>query len=542
MTLSPCEPLYPDQAQEALDVFDNLRMVDAPGSPYLSEVSLPWIREFVGAIFGSYEEETGRRHIIEYFMLISKKNGKSTDAAGIMLTALILNWRMSAEFIIISPTVEIANNSFKPAADMVRADPELGDLLLVQDHIRTITHRVTGATLKVVAADSDAVSGKKAVGILVDELWLFGKKPNAENMFREAIGGLVSRPEGFVIYLTTQSDEPPAGVFKDKLEYARKVRDGEIDDNRFYPILYEFPKEMIENKEHLLPENFYVTNPNMGRSVDLEYLTRELKKAQDTNQSSVIGFLAKHCNVEVGLNLRSDRWPGADYWEAAASFEIACDLDSLLANCEVVTIGIDGGGLDDLLGLAVVGRHKVTRQWLVWCYAWAHPSVMSRRKEIAARLKDFADAGEMSLVSVIGEDVEELAELVYKVFQSGLLFQVGLDPASIGGVLEAILLKGVPEDKMVAVNQGWRLAASIKTAERKLAEGVLLHEGSALMNWCVGNAKVKLAGNAIVITKQVSGTAKIDPLMAMFNGVSLMALNPPAQNDSYDFDNMVIGG
>jgi len=31
-----------------------------------------------------------------------------------MMTALILNWRESAEFFIIAPTVEVAGNSFKP--------------------------------------------------------------------------------------------------------------------------------------------------------------------------------------------------------------------------------------------------------------------------------------------------------------------------------------------------------------------------------------------------------------------------------------------
>src|SRR5574337_96507 len=103
----------------------------------------------------------------------------------------------------------------------------------VQTHIKTITHRNSDATLKVVAADSNTVSGKKSVGTLIDELWLFGKQPDAENMFREALGGLASRPEGFVVYLTTQADDPPAGVFKQKLQYARDVRDGKIVDPCF---------------------------------------------------------------------------------------------------------------------------------------------------------------------------------------------------------------------------------------------------------------------------------------------------------------------
>jgi phage terminase large subunit-like protein len=113
------------------------------------------------------------------------------------------------------------------------------------------------------------------------------------------------------------------------------------------------------------------------------------------------------------------------------------------------------------------------------------------------------------------------------------LFQIGLDPSGIGSIIDGLLDEKIPEDKIIGVSQGWKLNGAIKTTERKLAEGVLYHCDQPLMNWCVGNAKVEPRGNAIIITKQISGSGKIDPLMALFNAVTLMSLNPPAQKAKY---------
>jgi len=524
-------PIFPDVADEAWAVMGELRIVDAPGSPTIKEACAPWVKDLASALFGSYDKESGVRLIKEVFVLISKKNSKSTVAGALMLTSIILNWRQSAQFVILSPTVQVADNSYSPARDMVAKDDELNDLMHVQTHIKTITHRTTNATLKVLAAESNTVGGLKAVGVLVDELHLFGKMHNSESMFREAFGGLASRPEGFVVYLTTQSDEPPAGIFKQKLDYARDVRDGKIIDPAFLPVIFEFPDDMVASGECMKIENIWMTNPNVGYSVDKYFLEREYKKAVSAGEGSLRGFLSKHANVEIGINLRSDRWAGADYWQENADKSI--NLQYILNECEVIDIGIDGGGLDDLLGLAVVGRHEQSKKWIVWIKSWAHPSVLIQRKQEAARFKDFARHGDLIIVDRIGDDVVQVAEICKLVYDSGKLDMIGVDPHGLGGILEALQDYEIPEEKIIGISQGWKLQGAIKTAERHLAEGKMHHAEQPLMTWCCGNARVTPKENAVMITKQASGSGKIDPLMALFNAVQLMSLNPASEGKSF---------
>jgi len=537
-SIMPLKPIFQDQADDALDVFKNLRMVDAIGSPLMGDTCQPWVLELVAVLFGSYDVEAQRRLITNYFLMVSKKNGKSTIAAGVMLTALILNARQSGEFIILAPTKEAADNAYKPIRDMINADDDLKARFHEQEHIRTITDRLNQATLKVVAADSATVTGKKAIGVFIDELHEFGKQARAANMLTEATGGLASRPEGFVFYCTTQSADPPAGVFKAKLEYARGVRNGRINDKRFLPLIYEFPLSMIKSGGHRDLSNAYVTNPNWGISVDQQVIEQKYQEAQEGGEEATRDFLSKHMNVEIGLALQSDRWAGADFWEESVRQNIS--LDYILENAEVIDVGIDGGGLDDLLGMAVVGRHKETREWMAWAHAWAHPSVLERRKDISSRLHDFAKEGDLTLVNHIGEDVAGVAAYVKQIYSADLLDLVGVDPSGLGGILDALIEEEIPEEKIVGISQGWKLTGSIKTAERKLAEGVIIHGGRSMMAWCVGNARIVPQGNAITITKQVSGSAKIDPLMALFSAVELMSRNPAATGRKYQM--FALGG
>lgn len=532
-SLVPDLPLFDAEAERALRVFKRLRMPDVTGTPTNGDACGEWVFDLVRAIFGSYDPAARRRMIREFFVLIPKKNGKSSLAAAIMVTAAIVNRRPAAELLLIAPTKKIADIAYKQAAGIIKLDGELSKIFHTKAHERTIIHRVTDSVIQIKAADADVITGSKATYILVDETHEFSKKANAAGVFVEIRGGLASRPDGFMLQITTQSKEPPAGVFKSELNIARDVRDGRMV-LPLLAVMYELPAAVAANGGWKDPATWPLVNPNLNRSVDEAFLRDELTKAEHEGDAQLALIASQHFNVEVGLSLQNDRWRGADYWEAAADKTLT--LESLLERSEVVTFGGDGGGLDDLLGAAVIGREKETRRWLVWSHAFAHEGVLERRKDIAQRLRDFHKEGSLTICKTPGELMTKFGELFAKVLATKKLPEknaVGLDPNNVAAMIEALTAQGMTDDMLRRLLQGPALSPAWWGIEMKLADGTLAHSGLDLMAWSVANAKVEPRGNGILITKQISGRAKIDPVIAMGEAAILMSWNPVSANRAY---------
>jgi phage terminase large subunit-like protein len=547
-SLVPDLPLNQAEGDRAVAVFNRLKLADVPGTPRLGprlpndppeqkgDAAGEWFRDVVRALFGSLTRE---RMIRELFLLVPKKNSKTSYGALLMLTALLLNQRPKAPFIMTAPVQDVADLAFAQAAGAIALDDVLSAKLHVREHLKTIIHRETRAELQIMTFDPAVLTGQKVAGALIDELHVVAKMSKAANAIRQLRGGMLPFPEAFLAFITTQSEEAPSGVFKAELQKARAIRDGE-QEGAMLPVLYEFPREMQQskNKQWKDPANWPMVTPNAGRSISIARLVQEMATAEATSEEELRAWASQHLNVEIGLALQSDRWAGADFWESA---EIVLTLDELLRRCEVAVVGGDGGGLDDLLGQAVVGRERETGKWLAWFHAWAHKIALERRKEIAPRLLDFQREGNLTIVERPGQDVQEFADNVCKVRDAGLLPEkqaIGVDAEGITDIVDELVSpdRGIQIEQIIAVSQGWRLNGAIKTTERKLAGGELLVAASGLMPWCVGNARIEDKGNAISITKQASGKAKIDPLMALFDAVSLMALNPaPAAKKKFQF-------
>jgi phage terminase large subunit-like protein len=523
-------PLNKAKAAKALAFFNRLRLPDVPGQPALAKACGDWFRDIVCAFLASEDPETSRRIVWELLCMVPKKNSKTTYVAALGLTALFMEEAPNRQMLIVAPSQNISERCFDQASGMIKLDPRLDAIFKVQDHLKCITRRKTGTELNVKTFDTSIVTGEIPSLTIIDELHELGKQPKAAKVMQQIRGGGITKQRGQVLMITTQSDEAPKGIWRTELKKARAIRDGKGGASPIMlPVLYEFPVEkQVDEAFWRDPANWELILPNLERSIDRQALIEDYENNGKVSQETEQIWASQHLNIEVGVGIGGDGWTGALDWENCID-DTLNGLDALLARSEVCTIGVDWGGADDLAALYVIGRERSTKRWLGWGKAWARASVFERRESIAPSLRQFEEEGDLIVAKSSEEQAASAAAICKKVFDTGLLPEeagIGLDSAGVALLMDALDDEKLEHPLVMAVAQGWKLQTAISSVPLKLEDGRFLHGNQAIMGWSVGNAKQELKGSNYVVTKQVSGAAKIDMVMAMFNAAMLMFRNP----------------
>lgn len=546
-SLVPDLPLFSGEVKRATQMFNRLKLPDLLGQPTRGEMCGPYIYPIVAAIFGSLNPETYERFIKEFFLMIPKGNDKTGSAATIAFLWTLMNKKPEAELVIIAPSKMIADRGFEYAAGIIRADPALEAAFYPPNsHQRRIERRLIGSSISVVAADTSAATGGKQTVTVIDETHELSKNSMASALMVEIRGAYGKSRDGFMMQITTQSKAPPSGMFKEELDKARAVRDGKLQ-LPILPILYELPKRLQKDGAWKDRKYWPLVNPNWGRSVQPDYLETQMISAESSGDTAMALFASQHLNVEIGVGQGIDGWAGAAYWAKAVHPNLSREaiiaanpgvelkrvpwlqLTELIARCEVLVMGIDGGGLDDLLGVAVIGRETGTGRWLWWSHAIAAPIAVDRHKANIPHYNDFERDGDLTIAD-LPEDMEILDTIIGTVEASGKLATISVDPSCVDDIAEVCAGHDITEEngRFVGERQGVGLMKAIKTAERKLAALRMLHCGQPLMSWCAGNAKVRLTSAAMLIERSVAGKDKIDPLVAGFDAIMGMTADPVA--------------
>jgi hypothetical protein len=172
-------------------------------------------------------------------------------------------------------------------------------------------------------------------------------------VLRQIRGGLDKTPEGLLLITTTQSDEQPAGAFKDELKVARKIRDGIFRarrSGRCCRFSMSFRRRSRQGSGAVAgPGQLADGHAEPRRSNQLASLIADWKsEKQGRARDPHLGFAASQHRDRR----RHPTTAGQAALLLGRRAEKTLTLDELMRRCEVATVGIDGGGLDDLLGLA----------------------------------------------------------------------------------------------------------------------------------------------------------------------------------------------
>lgn len=518
----------------AVAFFDRIQLPDVLGTPLLRDACGDWFRDIVRALFGSRDPATNIRYVREIFALVGKGNSKTTYSAALMVVALLMNVRKRVEFHFLAPVQKTAEQAYDSAKGMIEADPQLNARFACRDHKKEIFDRVNKAKLAVKTFDLKTMTGPKPAGVMVDEIHLLAKSAHTAKVLRQIRGGLEKNTDGFLIFITTQSDDVPVGAFESELKAARAIRDGKRK-GRMLPVLYEFPEDIAKDPAKWKdPANWPLVMPNLGRSLQIDSLVADLDAEVEKGIEAERLWYSQHLSIQIGVGLGVDRWAGAEFWERAADKSLT--FKEILKRSEAIAFGIDGGGLDDLFGFVMIGRCRETKRWLLWSHAWCHVGVLTRRKSIATKLEGFKAAGELTIVSDELEDTAEIVDIIAQVKDLGLLAGVGVDQMGLEEFVGALKAIDVTEENglLIGIKQGGALMSTIKATERAVVSGQLKCCPSGLMDWAVSNLKIEALATTIRATKQNAGDAKIDPALAMFDAMAVMVTNPqPANNNSY---------
>jgi phage terminase large subunit-like protein len=348
-SLIPPLDLVRSESEMGLAFFDELRLPDVPDKPRLGEAAGQWFRDLVATSFGSWDPVTQQNFIRDIFVLAPKGSSKTSYGAGLALSVMLMNRRPRAEALFIGPTQAISDRAYEQAVGMIEESPDLKRRFRPRDHLKTIEDLLNQSEMKVKTFDLKILTGGILIFAHLDEVHLLGKTHYASKVIRQIRGGIDKTPEGKFLITTTESDDIPAGAFREELHNARRHRDGKFRGKNARPtlaVMFEFPRDIAKNPAKWKdPACWPMVQPNLGRSVHLATLLPDWNSEKEKGDQAIRVWASQYLNIEMGVGMKTDGWPGAEFW--ARSEDASITLEEIQRRCETVVVGIDGGGLDD---------------------------------------------------------------------------------------------------------------------------------------------------------------------------------------------------
>ena len=312
------------------------------GKPVILDL---WQKAIIQAIFG-FVDDKGIRKYREALIIVARKNGKSTLLSAIALYMLFADHEGGAQVCCVASKKDQAKIVFTEAKNMVTQSPWLSQL--IKKRKSDLYVPLTFSTFEPLASDSNTLDGLNMHCGIIDELHSL-KDRNIYDVSKQSMG---ARTQPLLLIIST-AGFVRENIYDNRYEYADKVLNGMIEDERFISFIYE----LDERSEWSKSKCWAKANPGLGTIKSLEYMRNQVKQATD-DKSYLPTVLTKDFNIrETGVG----SWLTFEAINNTATFDM-----SIFKECYGIG-GVDLSSVGDLTCASVLVR-KESKWYLLQKY------------------------------------------------------------------------------------------------------------------------------------------------------------------------------
>lgn len=470
---------------------------------------LPWQEKLLSDIYGTVrDEDPSIRQYTTAYVEIPKKQGKSELAAGIALNQLCNDDEWGAEVYGCAADKQQASIIYNVAVEMVKQSPALSKRIKLLPSVKRMVYIPTGSIYQVLSAEVATKHGLNVSACVFDELHTQPTRALYDVMTQ---GSGDARAQPLWFFLTTAGTDRTS-ICWEVHQKATDILAGRKYDPRFYPVIYGLPEDADWRDE----KNWYLANPSLGHTIDIEKVRDAYRKALET-PADEMAFRQLRLNQWVK---NSVRWMRMDKWDACGG-----EIDMRRLRGRTCYAGLDLSSENDLTAFVLVfPPEDEGERYIVLPFFFLPEEQMKLRVRRDHVMYDqWAGQGFITLTE--GE-----------VVHYGAIKQFILDTCEMYDVKEiafdrwnATMLVQELEDEgitMVRFGQGFRdMSPPTKELMRMVLRGEIQHGGHPVLRWNMENVYIKRdpAGNQ-KIDKEKS-TEKVDGAVALVMGLARAIAN-----------------
>lgn len=484
----------------------------------------PWQQFCLWMLFG-WKRADGTRRFRTFYLEVARKNGKTTQAAGVGLYLLTADGEAGAEVYTAATKRDQARIAHGEAMRMVQRSPQLKrEVRQNKDNLHVLA---TASKFEPLGRDADSLDGLNVHGAIVDEVHAH----KTRDLWDVLITGMGARTQPLMYAITTAGFNRQS-VCYELHEYSQKVVEGLVEDDSFFGLVYTID----EGDDWEDEANWIKANPNLGVSKKLGYMRQEAAQAK-AMPAKLNSFLRLHLNVWTQA---SERWIHPDKWGACGAAVDVARLQGRRA-----WLGLDLSSTTDISSLVMVVERELGEPWWVVPWFWVPEEAMherSRRDRVPYEAWVREGLIEATPGSVI--DYDFILSRVGMVLSEFEVVELAFDRWGSQQVVNRLQEIGFTVDPKVAAmgtpllvqfGQGFAsMSAPMKELEKLILAEELAHGGNGVLSWMAGNvvATQDAAGN--LKPDKSKSIEKIDGVVALVMALARATAGEVARHSVYE--------